>query len=165
MKTKARLDRLDLKILEALQADGRQPVQALAERVSLSASGCHSRLRRLEASGVITGYIADVRLQCLGPSLITFAEVTLANHRPADFDHFERAVADVPEVVEAYQVAGQFDYLIKVVTRDVEAYRAVNDALVAKDVGILQIKSTLVMKNAKRFTGMPLAAIADLDGQ
>ena len=165
MKTKTRLDRLDLKILESLQADGRQPVQALAERVALSASGCHSRLKRLEASGVIAGYIADIRLQSLGPSLITFAEVTLANHRPADFEAFERAVADLPEVVEAYQVAGQFDYLIKVVTRDVEAYRAVNDALLAKDVGILQIKSTLVMKHAKRFAGMPIGAIADIDGR
>ena len=163
MKSKPRLDRLDLKILEALQSDGRQPVQALAERVALSASGCHSRLKRLESSGVISGYIADVRLQALGPSLITFAEVTLANHRPTDFDGFERVVADVPEIVEAYQVAGQFDYLIKVVTRDVEAYRAVTDALLAKDVGILQIKSTLVMKHAKRFAGMPLAAIADID--
>ncbi len=164
MKGKARIDRLDLKILEALQLDGRQPIQALAERVAMSASGCHSRLRRLEAAGVIQRYLTELRLQAIGPSLVTFAEVTMANHRPTDFDAFEKAVATVPEVVEAYQVAGQCDYLIKVVTRDMEAYRVVTEALLAKDIGILQIKSTVVMKLAKRFAGVPLAGIAELEG-
>jgi DNA-binding Lrp family transcriptional regulator len=113
------LDRIDLKILAILQEDGRITNQALAEKVALSPSACLARVRRLEADGLILGYHARLDVERIRPTVTVYGEVTLKSHRPADLLKFEAVLAQIPEVIEAAQVSGPFDYLIKVVSPDV----------------------------------------------
>lgn len=150
------LDAIDRRILVALQAEGRITNQALADRVGLSPSACLARVRRLEADGFIEGYQAALSLERLGPSVVIFAPVTLKSQHPRDMARFEAAVAAIPEVVEAAQVSGAFDFLLKVVTRDVHAWRELADRLIEADLGVDKITSHVLMKQSKAFAGYPL---------
>lgn len=152
----AALDGLDRKILTALQAEGRITNQALADKVALSPSACLARVRRLEADGVIAGYHAQLSLERLGPSVVIFAPVSLKSQHPRDMARFEAAVSAIPEVVEAAQVSGAFDFLLKVVVRDVHAWRELADALIEADLGVDKITSHVLMKQSKAFAGYPL---------
>ncbi|MDR3513926.1 MAG: Lrp/AsnC family transcriptional regulator [Caulobacteraceae bacterium] len=152
----AALDAIDRKILVELQACGRITNQALAERVALSPSACLARVRRLEADGFIEGYHAHLSLERLGPSVVIFAPVSLKSQHPRDMARFEAAVAAIPEVIEAAQVSGAFDFLLKVVTRDVHAWRDLADSLIEADLGVDKITSHVLMKQSKAFAGYPL---------
>ena len=152
------LDRIDLKILAALQADGRITNQALADQVALSPSACLSRVRRLEREGFIQGYHARLDIERIRPTLTVYGEVTLKSHRPAELLAFEAALAAIPEVVEAAQVSGPFDYLIKAVCPDVRAWGELADRLLQEDLGVDKIASHILMKDAKPFTGAPVTA-------
>ena len=109
-----KLDELDLKILTALQREGRMTKLKLAETVHLSPTPVWERLRRLEQAGVISGYHARINLEKLTRPTIVMVEMTLKRHRREDFDHFEAAVRDIPEIVECYATGGGIDYLLKV---------------------------------------------------
>lgn len=150
------LDRLDLKILAILQAQGRITNQALAEQVGLSASACLARVRRLEADGLIQGYHARLDIERIRPTVTVFGEVTLKSHRPADLLAFEAVLAEIPEVVEAAQVSGAFDYLIKVVAPDVRAWGELADRLLQEGLGVDKIASHILMKDAKPYRGTPV---------
>jgi DNA-binding Lrp family transcriptional regulator len=163
--TRIKLDRVDLKLLDALQASGRISNQDLAAKVGLSPSACHSRVRRLEATRVLRGFYADVSLRDLGPHLEVCAEVTLSNHTPADFKRFEVAIARVPYVVRAYQVSGAFDYFLHLVCRDMQHYREINDALTAGRYGVEKVASHIVMANAKPFAGVPVSELLGLSAK
>ena len=152
------LDRIDLKILAALQADGRITNQALADQVALSPSACLSRVRRLEREGFIQGYHARLDIERIRPTLTIYGEVTLKSHRPAELLAFEAALAAIPEVVEAAQVSGPFDYLIKAVCPDVRAWGELADRLLQEGLGVDKIASHILMKDAKPFTGAPVTA-------
>ena len=151
------LDRIDLKILAALQADGRITNQALADRVALSPSACLARVRRLERDGFIQGYHARLDIERIRPTLTVYGEVTLKSHRPAELLAFEAALAAIPEVVEAAQVSGPFDYLIKAVCSDVRAWGELADRLLQEDLGVDKIASHILMKDAKPFRGAPVS--------
>lgn len=118
-----RLDRFDRAIVEALMREGRQAVSTLADRVGLSRTPTLARLRRLEASGVIRGYAALVDPAVLDRAHVAFVEVRLSDTREAALAAFDAAVRRVPEVEACHMIAGPFDYLLKVRTRDVAAYR------------------------------------------
>ncbi len=150
------LDRLDLRILAILQADGRITNQALAEQVALSPSACLARVRRLEADGLILGYHARLDIERIRPTVTIYGEVTLKSHRPADLAAFEAVLSEIPEVVEAAQVSGPFDYLIKVVTHDVRAWGALADRLLQEGLGDDKIASHILMKDAKPYRGTPV---------
>ena len=90
-----KLDSIDLRILDAVQRDGRITKLALAEKVGLSPTPCWMRLRKLEKAGIVTGYHATVALRLIAPIATVLVEVTLGSHRQADFDRFERAIRDV----------------------------------------------------------------------
>ena len=152
------LDRIDLKILAALQADGRITNQALADQVALSPSACLSRVRRLEREGFIQGYHARLDIERIRPTLTIYGEVTLKSHRPPELLAFEAALAAIPEVVEAAQVSGPFDYLIKAVCPDVRAWGELADRLLQEDLGVDKIASHILMKDAKPFRGAPVSA-------
>jgi DNA-binding Lrp family transcriptional regulator len=156
---KAPLDRTDVKLIDGLQTAARISNQDLAARVDLSPSACLTRVRRLERDGVIRRYLADIALPKLGSCLEVFAEVTLSNHTPGDFKRFEAAIARMPEVVEAFQLSGAFDYLLHVVCRDMNHYLALNDALTGGKHGVEKIQSQVVMAEAKPFAGYPVATI------
>jgi Lrp/AsnC family transcriptional regulator of ectoine degradation len=155
-----RLDATDLRILAEIQREGRITKLALAERVGLSPTPCWTRLRRLEAAGVISGYHARVALRLIGPVAIVLVEVTLGAHRQADFDRFERAVRDVPEIVACWSVGGGVDYLLKVVAPDVDAYQRLVDALLEREIGIARYFTYIVTRTVKDEPAMPVEILA-----
>lgn len=117
------LDRHDRAILAALAADGRISITDLARRIGLSKSPTQARLRRLEVSGVITGYRALFDPIRLGLDHVAFVEVKLTDTREAALAAFNAAVRGIPEIEQVHLIAGNFDYLMKIRTRDMRAYR------------------------------------------
>lgn len=120
----SRLDRLDQAILLALAEDGRMSITDLAARIGLSKSPTQARLRRLENTGVIMGYRALLDPISLGLDHVAFVEVRLSDTREAALRAFNAAVCQVPQIEQAHMIAGNFDYLLKIRTRDMAAYRA-----------------------------------------
>jgi Lrp/AsnC family transcriptional regulator of ectoine degradation len=156
-----KLDAIDLKILDAIQRDGRITKLALAERVGLSPTPCWTRLARLEKAGIVSGYHAKVSMRAIAPVATVLMEVTLANHRQADFERFERAVRDIPEIVACWSVGGGVDYLLKVMARDIDAYQRLVDALLERELGIDRYFTYIVIKTIKDETVLPLAELLE----
>ncbi len=119
------LDRFDHAILETLAEDGRISIADLARRIGLSKSPTQTRLRRLEADGVITGYRALIDPIRMGLDHVAFVEVKLNDTREAALSAFNAAIIKVPEIEQAHMIASNFDYLLKVRTRSMAAYRSV----------------------------------------
>ena len=153
----AKLDPIDLKILDAVQRDGRITKLALAEKVGLSPTPCWMRLRKLEKAGIVSGYHASVAMRAIAPVATVLMEVTLANHRQADFDRFERVVRDVPEIVACWSVGGGVDYVLKVMARDIDAYQRLVDGLLEREIGIDRYFTYIVTKTVKDETVLPVA--------
>jgi len=155
-----KLDPIDLRILAAVQRNGRITKLALAEEVGLSPTPCWTRLDRLEKAGIVAGYHARVSLKALGVSAATvMMEVTLGAHRQADFERFERAVRDVPEIVSCWSVGGGVDYVLKVVARDIDAYQRLVDALLERQIGIDRYFTYIVTRVVKDEPGAPLEVL------
>jgi Lrp/AsnC family leucine-responsive transcriptional regulator len=150
------LDRMDIKILQALQKEGRLTNQSLAQRVALSPSACLARVRRLESAGIISGYHARVEVELVRSTLIILAEISLKRHNSTEFARFERVVNTMPEIIEAAQVSGQYDYLLKVVVPDIRAWREIARVLQDGEAGVEKVISHIVIKDAKTFSGFPL---------
>ena len=136
LMTAAKLDAIDLKILDAIQRDGRITKLALAEQVGLSPTPCWMRLRKLEKAGIVSGYHARIAMRVVAPVATVLMEVTLASHRQADFDRFERVIRDIPEIVACWSVGGGVDYVLKVMARDIDAYQRLVDGLLDREIGI-----------------------------
>lgn len=150
------LDRIDLKILAALQADGRISNRDLAEAVALSPSACLARVKRMEEAGVITGYHAAVRTELFRPTMFVFVEITVKRHLMAAFDGFDAALKDIPQIVEAARVSGAVDYILKILVADIQEWRAVAELLLREDLGVEKMSSHIVVVEAKRFEGYPI---------
>lgn len=118
-----KMDRFDAAILTVLAEDGRISITDLAKRIGLSKSPTQARLRRLEEAGVILGYRALLDPIRLGLDHVAFVEVRLSDTREVALKAFNAAVTKVPEIEQAHMIAGNFDYLLKVRTRDMAAYR------------------------------------------
>lgn len=144
-----KLDSIDLKLLDAVQRDGRITKLALAEKVGLSATPAWLRLRRLEKAGLIRGYYADIELRLIAPVTMVLVEVTLGNHRQADFDRFERAMHEIPEIVSCWSVGGGIDYMLKILARDIDAYQRLIDGLLAREIGIERYFTYIVTRTVK----------------
>ncbi len=155
-----KLDATDLRILDAIQRDGRITKLKLAEQVGLSPTPCWMRLARLEKAGIVTGYHARIAVRAIAPVTSVLVEVTLANHRQADFDRFERVVRDVPEIVSCWSVGGGVDYLLRVMTRDIDAYQRLIDSLLEREIGIDRYFTYIVTRTVKDDTVLPLAELA-----
>jgi DNA-binding Lrp family transcriptional regulator len=121
------MDRADRQILAELQRDGRLTVTELAERVGLSLSPCHRRVRALERSGAISGYHAQLDANALGLTFEALVFVTMRRGDRATVDAFEQAVAAIPHIVQAQRLFGEPDYLLRVITADLPAYQDVYD--------------------------------------
>lgn len=119
------LDRIDSRILEVLSKEGRLPITDLAHRVGLSKSPCQVRVRRLQQRGYILGFRAVLNAQKLGLDHIAFAEVKLTDTTEKALEAFNQAVHRVPEIEQCHMIAGSFDYLLKIRTSDIRAYRQV----------------------------------------
>ena len=140
------LDEMDRKILSALRLDGRLTVAELAERVGLSPSPCWTRVRRLEASGAIKGYVAVLDPKALGVPNIVFVEITLDKHDDQVLERFGEALAGIPEVMEAHLVAGEYDYLVKVAVADTEHYERFLRESLYRIAGIRNSRSTFALR-------------------
>ncbi len=154
-----KLDAIDLKILAALQREGRMSKVKLAETVNLSPSPCWERLRRLEKAGIIAGYHARIDLTMLAKTATVWMEVTLRHHTQDGFDIFERAVQDVPEIVECWATGGGIDYLLKVVAKDVDAYQRLVSRLLNAEIGIDRYFTYIVTKPVKESPELPIREI------
>ncbi len=142
------LDRIDRRLLALLQTDGRLSVAELARRVHLSPTPCFERVRRLEREGYIRGYAADLDPAKLGAGLIAFVEVQLDRTTPDVFNRFRDGVIGLELVQECHMVAGGFDYLLKVRTADMAAYRRFLEELAAL-AGVEQTHTYVVMEEVK----------------
>ncbi len=157
--TAAKLDAIDLRILDAIQREGRITKLALAEKVGLSPTPCWLRLRRLEKAGIVSGYHARIDMRLVAPVASVLMEVTLGNHRQADFDRFERAIKAAPEVVACWSVGGGIDYMLKVATRDIDAYQRFVDALLEREIGIDRYFTYIVTRTVKEEIALPVATL------
>jgi Lrp/AsnC family transcriptional regulator of ectoine degradation len=149
-----KLDDRDLKILAILSEEGRLSKAELAKRVNLSAAPCWERLKRLEEAGVITGYHAEIALKRIAPHVVVFMAVELESHRSEDFQAFERAVQPLDEIVACWAVGGGFDYILQVVTVDIDAYQRLVDHLLEARVGLARYY-TYVMTKPVKYTHAP----------
>lgn len=140
------MDKIDRQILAELQLDGRLTVTDLAAKVRLSLSPCHRRLRELERDGAIRGYRAVVDPVALGLKFEALVFITMRQEDRDTVANLEAAVAAIPEVLQAQRLFGDPDYLLRVVTTDLEAYQRLYDEHLATLPGLLRLSSTLVMK-------------------
>jgi len=144
-----RLDERDLKILSVLQKNGRITKTELAERVNLSPTPCWERLKKLEQSGVIESYSANISLKILGPFSVIFMEAEISSHRADDFEKFENALQNIPEIAECWAVGGGIDYILKFVCKDVDTYQRLVDKMLKSDIGLRRYYSYVVTKPIK----------------
>jgi Lrp/AsnC family leucine-responsive transcriptional regulator len=147
---------MDRKILRALQEDGRMTVQALAERVGLSASPCHRRVRQMEEAGIITSYSATVDQKAVGLPVSVFVSIKLEKQRAAQLDRFASAVGGWPEVMECYLMTGQYDFLLRVVCADLSAYEAFLRDKLTQLEGVGSIESSFSLAQIKYSRVLPI---------
>jgi DNA-binding Lrp family transcriptional regulator len=164
MHNRLKLDRIDLKILAELQRNGRITNVELAELVHLSPSPCLTRVKKLQQSGYIAGYSAQINVAKLGEMLTIFTEFTLKNHRQIDFARFQEALEKVETCVECHLISGGYDYLAKFVTAGISDYQTVIEGLIDRDIGIDRYFSFVVLKTPFVKRQLPLTRLfADKD--
>lgn len=143
------LDRIDRNILKILQQDGRISNVALSRRVNLSPTPCLERVRRLEKAGYITGYMARLSPEKLGADFVTFMTVQLNRTSNDAFERFADEIRRIEEVEECHMVGGGFDYILKIRTRSMEAFRALMGHAVFSMAEVYQTHSYFVMEQVK----------------
>jgi Lrp/AsnC family leucine-responsive transcriptional regulator len=144
------LDEIDRQILRTLSRDGRISNQKLAETVHLSPTPCWHRVKTLEEAGYITGYVAMLDQRALGMPDTVIIEVTVDRHDDEIFSAFQEALADLPEVMEAYLLSGEYDYLIKVAVSGTEGYERFLRQKLYKLPGVTRTRSTFTLRCLKR---------------
>ena len=153
------VDAFDLKILSALQADGRLTNQQLADVAGLSASQCSRRRMRLEEEKVIAGYHADLSAEALGFGVIAFIQVTLATHSPDNAKKFRALMARVDEIQEAYSLTGDADYVLKAVLRDLKGLSELVNNVLMPHPSVAHVRSSIVLDRLKETTKLPLKKV------
>lgn len=155
MKTEAKLDRLDRDILTVLQTDARISLQELSKQVGLSASPCWTRIHRMEEAGVIEGYTVRINAQAVGLAETVIVQVTLDSHSDEALFAFGRALADIPEVLEALLVSGDYDYILRIAVSDTRDYERLLRERLYKIPGLRHSKSSFVLRSLKQ-SALPL---------
>ncbi|MFC2952415.1 Lrp/AsnC family transcriptional regulator [Marinicaulis aureus] len=143
------IDHLDCALLNELQADGRVSVVELAERINLSKTPCQKRLRRLERDGVIRGYQADIDPAKINLGHLVFVQVKLESTRRDCLERFNAAAKKVPQILSCHMLSGGYDYLLKVRTKDMAAYRTLLGDVIADLPGVAQTSTFPVMEEVK----------------
>ena len=156
LQTATAIDRIDLKILNVLQQDGRVSNLKLAESVALSPTAVLARVQRLTRDGYILGYEAQLDPAKLGAGLMVFVEVLLDRTTPNVFEAFKAAVQVRPEIMECHMVAGGFDYLLKTRMADMTAYRAFAGTVLWQLPGVRETRTYAVMEEVKCTTRLAL---------
>ena len=150
------VDLYELKILKLIQQDSTLSTAAIAEAVGLSPSPCWRRIDRLERDGIIRRRVAIVDRQKIGLNSQIFAQVKLNAHGRANLDDFSQAIQDMPEVLECFVLMGNFDFLLRIVTQDIEAYERLFFNRLSRLPGVQEINSTVALSEIKSTTALPL---------
>jgi DNA-binding Lrp family transcriptional regulator len=153
---RTKLDRIDRRILQELQAEGRITNVELARRAGISAPPCLRRVRALEAAGIIRGYHAALAPEALGYGITVFALVGLSSQAEADLVAFERLIAGWPEVREAHMLAGEADFLLKIVATDWDSYQRFLSAKLTSAPNVSHVKSASALRVSKLASGVPI---------
>lgn len=148
-------DRIDVKILRALQSEGRLSNADLAERVNVSAATCHRRTQRLFEEGYITGVRAEIAPAAVGLGALVMVGVVLDRSTPESFGAFEGAVLELKEVLDCNLVAGDFDYLLKIRVRDMADFNKLHGQKLIALPGVRQTRTFFVMKEVKENAKLP----------
>lgn len=151
------LDRIDKKILMALQKNGRISNVALAKEVGLSPTPCLERVKRLEKSGVIQGYQAVLSAEAVGASMLIFVEITLEKTAQDVFTEFSRAVQKFPEILECHLVSGSFDYLLKTRVKSMASYRKFLGTTLLQLPSVSESRTYVVMEEVKANQPLPIS--------
>lgn len=150
------LDDYDKKILRLLQRDARMSSQQLAEAVGLSASPCWRRVRRLEEAGVISGHVTLLSQEALGLTMLAYVQVSLEDHHPDTVADFDAMVQSSDQVLECCALSGQYDFLIKVVARDVADFEQFLASRLLARRGVRAANTSFVLKQRKFTTALPV---------
>ena len=158
-----RLDRIDRRILQCLQEDGRMTNVELARRVGITAPPCLRRVRALEEAGLIRGYHAALAPEALGFPVTVFAQVGLASQAESDLMAFEERVRSWSEVREAHMLAGETDFLLKIVATDWDSYQRFLSTKLTSAPNVAHVKSAMTLRVSKAEPGVPLAEEAGVE--
>ena len=143
------LDKFDLGILGVLQRDARASLQDISARVGLSTTPCWTRIKRMETEGVIQGYTVRIDPAALGLRETVVVQLTLESHGDEMLEAFGKAIAEIPEVLDAYLISGDYDYLIRIAVRDTRDYERLLRERLYRIPGIRQSKSSFVLRQLK----------------
>ncbi len=152
-----KLDRPDHAILVALQADGRISNVDLAERVNLSESACLRRVRALEKTGLIKGYVAQIDQAKAGLPVDVFVNITLEHQELTELNAFEEAVKQIPEVMECYLMTGEHDYVLRVVVTDVNDFERIHQKYLTRLPGVDRVNSSFALRTVRKTNQLPLS--------
>ena len=150
------LDSIDRRLLAELQAEGRVTNVDLARRVGLTAPPCLRRVRALEEEGVIRGYHADLDASKLGFAITVFAMVSLRSQAEPDLKAFEEHIRTLPEVRECHMLNGEIDFILKIVSRDLQSFQEFLTSKLTPAPNVASVKTSLTIRTAKHLPGVPL---------
>ena len=151
-----KLDRTDRAILHELQLDAKLTNQALADRISLSESACLRRVKRLETSGMLRGYVGLVDQAMAGYPDNVFVQITLLSQQQDDLALFEAAVAKIPEVMECYLMSGAADYILRVIVEDARDYERIHSQHLTRLPGVDRVNSNFALRTVIKKTEIPI---------
>ena len=149
------MDKIDRKILAELQLNGRASLQEISQAVGLSSTPCWTRMKKLEETGVIERYTVKLNAEALGLGETVMVQVTLDSHSDNTLEKFGETLASIPEVVEAYLVSGEYDYLLRIAVKDTKDYERLLREKLYKIKGIRHSKSSFVLRTLKK-SDLPL---------
>ena len=150
------MNKIDKKILAHLQAEGRLSVTELAERIGLSVSPCHRRVKVLEDTGVIQGYRAQLKPELVGLNFSAIIFVTLKDGNRDSLHAFEAAIIDIPQIVQAQRLFGDPDYLLQIMTTNLASFQKLYDEKLSAIPSIQRLTSTIVMKDVVSGRALPI---------
>lgn len=150
------LDATDIRLINELQKDSKQSIKQLSEKINLSITPTHERIKKIEASGIIKKYVALVDPELVGKKLTVFLQVTLIKHQESSFKEFEKYIAPFDEIQEVSYIAGSYDYLLKIVLSDMKDYQEFIMRKISQLKVISNVQSSFVINQIKNETKISL---------
>ena len=151
-----KIDRLDRKVLIALQRDGRISNVDLAARVNLSESACLRRVRALEQAGLIEGYVAVLNQKQVGLGGTVFVHIALRREEQSELAAFEAAIQNIPEVMDCYLMTGEFDYLLRLIVSDMADFERLHNDALTRLPGVARVNSSVAIRTVRKTTVLPV---------
>ncbi|MDZ7900071.1 MAG: Lrp/AsnC family transcriptional regulator [Arcicella sp.] len=150
------LDASDIRILQLLQENAQFTLKEISQKINLSMTPTHDRIKRLEQEGVIEKYVTILNKKKLGNPMLVYCNITLDKQQKNHFEEFEQAIKQFPEVIECSVISGSFDYLLKVIVKDMSAYNEFYQKKLSDLQSVAHISSSFVMSEVKSTTVIPL---------